>query len=756
MKTHHVKQSVERIGQVEESTFRIRASATSFSILSSGLYSNKILAIARELSCNAYDAHVMANKKHVPFEITLPRSLNPNFVIKDFGTGLSHEEVMTLYTTYFESTKGDSDDMIGQLGLGSKSPFSYTNQFMVESRQHGKVNVYSMYINEDGVPACSHLGEQDTTEENGITITLAVKPEDNWRFRDEVASAIMYFDPYPVVHGDHPRKEFKYRLQKDTWAIREEKNKDSKPYVIQGFVRYPLDSNQINNFTQDDLELSPEARALLEAPIDFIVPIGLVQVAPSREHLSYDKRTIVNLVNYINEVAIDITESLQSMIDSAPSLWDARIMASTFMVYGSVFRQLYEKLIDRKFVLQYNGTPLSHMFNVTEVDITGMQMTEFRRNKQYRSYSKKFETMVLRQHVLDLYKKRTISSEACVCITSRTKIIHNDIYVSSVKLKDYLETIMDSGDNVIELKSEDKNTSIANQVATFVAAAGMPDTSQVILVSDLVAKGSIDISKKPRVAKVAPEKGSRKIFTGSSGQTCYWADQMVDFKQGGYYVTTHRGCWMLGNLHQSWLRQCIAYLKEEKILPENVEVVSVPQSDVQRFAKATNWLDIQHMLEAYIKGHAESISTSRANKAYRRDDLRFDDDVIKRICAEAGPHSYWTKFMNAHYSRKERAANSSMSNNLGMVLNSVLFRDTSIIPHIEALTEKKTEEIQTIDDLHRTYPMMELIHALNSWWINPRAEEILTAHIKDIDQRIKQQQQLEKCIHQADIITETV
>ena len=44
----------------EMGEFRIKASAKSFRILSSSLYSNQIAAIIRELSCNARDSHVEA------------------------------------------------------------------------------------------------------------------------------------------------------------------------------------------------------------------------------------------------------------------------------------------------------------------------------------------------------------------------------------------------------------------------------------------------------------------------------------------------------------------------------------------------------------------------------------------------------------------------------------------------------------------------------------------------------------------------
>lgn len=134
-------------------SFKITASAKAFVVLSSGLYSDKVRAVVRELSCNAYDSHVAAGKKDVPFNVHLPTQFEPWFSVRDFGTGMTKEQVLDLYSTYFESTKTQSNDFVGALGLGSKSPFSYVENFSVVSTKDGKTGYYTAYINEAGFPA---------------------------------------------------------------------------------------------------------------------------------------------------------------------------------------------------------------------------------------------------------------------------------------------------------------------------------------------------------------------------------------------------------------------------------------------------------------------------------------------------------------------------------------------------------------------------------------------------------------------------
>ena len=113
--------------------FTIKASSKMFKILSSGLYSNKIKAVIREVSCNAVDANVDAGRADIPIVVHLPNENEPFFSIKDSGTGLTPEQMVDIYTSYGTSTKTDRNDQIGALGLGSKSPFSYVDQFTVTS-----------------------------------------------------------------------------------------------------------------------------------------------------------------------------------------------------------------------------------------------------------------------------------------------------------------------------------------------------------------------------------------------------------------------------------------------------------------------------------------------------------------------------------------------------------------------------------------------------------------------------------------------
>lgn len=315
MKLHTDRNEVERSGVASETTFRIKTTAKAFDILSSGLYTDRILAVVRELSCNAVDAHVAANKADMPFEIHLPNSLEPWFHVRDEGTGMSDEDVMNLYSTYFDSTKTCSNDFIGALGLGSKSPFSYTKAFEVISRHNGKRRMYSIFINEDGVPTIARLGEFETDEKNGLEVKITIKPEDFGSFAQKTSTALRWFPVKPRVIG---YSNFKFaeipteRSKGDTWKIFNAgfTNDYSKMTAVQGNVAYKVDISKLN-FTKADEVL------LNNGHIVGFFNIGELETAASREEIRYDDRSKVALMERVHSIRQEV---MQQFIDKADNM----------------------------------------------------------------------------------------------------------------------------------------------------------------------------------------------------------------------------------------------------------------------------------------------------------------------------------------------------------------------------------------------------------------------------------------------------
>ena len=95
-----------------------------FKVMSSTIYSNKLLALIREYSTNAMDANKEAGYTG-PINVTIPSAFDNTLSFRDYGNGMTDDEVINTYTKYGASTKRNSNDYTGCLGIGSKAGFAY-------------------------------------------------------------------------------------------------------------------------------------------------------------------------------------------------------------------------------------------------------------------------------------------------------------------------------------------------------------------------------------------------------------------------------------------------------------------------------------------------------------------------------------------------------------------------------------------------------------------------------------------------------
>lgn len=325
------ERNVDNTFQSESNDFQIKASAKAFKILSDGLYSNKIRAVIRELSCNAFDGHVMANKTDEPFEVHLPNALEPHFSVKDFGIGMSHDEVMKLYSTYFESTKTNSNDVIGALGLGSKSPFSYTDSFTVISTKDGQTGTYMCYINEAMIPKVQVLNNEETDFPNGVEVSFSVKSQDFNEFKREAENVFRPFEIKPSILGI-PDFDCEIYDVEDTIGeiqiIRGHRWGSKKWIATQGNIEYPLDVSKLTNIDYDLATDEEKANVkIIEAiynHMNLVIPfqIGELDISASRESLGYDKQTIENIAKKVKTILVDIKDKIYEEINTAENDYD--------------------------------------------------------------------------------------------------------------------------------------------------------------------------------------------------------------------------------------------------------------------------------------------------------------------------------------------------------------------------------------------------------------------------------------------------
>lgn len=280
------------------SEFRIANNAKMFSILADKIYTDKPRAVVREIACNALDAHMAVGQTR-PFWVSLPSRLEPMLAIRDFGPGMSHDDVIGLYTTFFDSSKTADNDQIGGFGLGSKSPFAYTDAFTVVSIQAGERRTYAAYKGDGNIPQIVLAETLATDEEDGIEVRVPVAEADVARFRTVTQDILRWFPVGSFQTFGLDVEPIKPMISKPNYLVLPVKQVNTHQ-VLMGPVAYKLDWAQVEGIE--------------DIPPRTIVPvfgIGELDLPPSREQLSYDPVTIAKLKARYDQIVTEMVPQLQ-------------------------------------------------------------------------------------------------------------------------------------------------------------------------------------------------------------------------------------------------------------------------------------------------------------------------------------------------------------------------------------------------------------------------------------------------------------
>lgn len=329
--------------------FKIKASAKAFKVLS-GFYSDPILAIPRELGANAWDSHVKAGNTQRMFEVHAPNHLEPWFSIRDYGTGLSVDDIENIYTTYFESTKTLDNDSDGCMGLGSKTPFNCTDNFNVTSWFEGKKHVYTCFVDEMGSPNIMHIVSEKSNGHSGLEVKFGVEVGKIDMWVDRITRAYEPFRFRPIITGatiEYPERTYMYHGQ--GWGFRNQVGYGSSgANAFMGNYSYPVDSHAIRSALQtiipDYAERNALQRALSNGQFDFFFNIGDLEVAPNKEQLQYedDNSTTLAIIDIIQVAVKELKELAAQNLPTAGTRWEGMALYGKVNSYNSEYHKLRE------------------------------------------------------------------------------------------------------------------------------------------------------------------------------------------------------------------------------------------------------------------------------------------------------------------------------------------------------------------------------------------------------------------------------
>lgn len=295
----------------EDIAMTIDAAATAhiMSVLTN-LYSDQELACIREYSTNALDSHIEAGQTR-PIEVTLPSLLSPYFKVRDFGVGMNMDDLRDTYSKYGASTKRDSNDFNGTLGLGSKSALTYTHQFLVTSIKDGVKYHIAVSRVDDGTAVMRVIDTVATDEHNGVEISIPTQRGST--FEAKARRFFMFWKPGTVLlNEEDPCVELK-EITDGIYTYEAPNIYGNKDYIVMANVPYPVNIKL-------DGDLHEYSRKF---GIVAFVETGAIHFTPSREELMYTDATKSVIEDIQTRYRKSIIDTISAEINAAPTTGEA-------------------------------------------------------------------------------------------------------------------------------------------------------------------------------------------------------------------------------------------------------------------------------------------------------------------------------------------------------------------------------------------------------------------------------------------------
>jgi len=719
MKLQQYDGQVQTSEDVVSGEFSIATNRKAFEVLSGGLYSDKIRAVIRELSTNAADAHIDGNQSR-PFVVHLPNIMEPFFSVQDFGTGLTDKEIYSLYTTYFASSRTRSNDFTGALGLGSKSPFAYADQFTVISAKDGHKRTYTCFVGPNGVPKVSLLQEEETNESNGIEVKLAVQTKDFGEFESKAADVLQWFSPRPDVVGSasFAWDDVKYLIKDELFGMTTDKRNVSN--IIMGNVAYQLNPYDMHGLGQHE-------QTLLQWGVDIWVDIGDVEVAASREKLGYTTSTVKLIKSKLVKIANHLREEANKFLDRASTIWEARRMVHDYkkgamggfldnhkliwkgeQISAVVYLDRYSnppvmvELAYKGRVHAHTTVPSLRKNPVNNIDADGspiivddMHVGGYKRVAHFMQTNNRSKVYIL--------------SNARKPFDTKAELTDGDDVADDGDKADELKPIEDSGLYETAIKS-----------STLPAAPKMPRTA-----SDGTR------CSYTRLMKFDPTPKS------NTGKNSYWNNAKVNIYDGGIYLVMHRfgiikgGQKDLPQVMKNYDRQyrspdsCATVMALMKTLDEEPEVYGIRTADSARLKKVGGWITLHEHVTKYVKDTIDDMKP-RLARALSYAEVSHCHAYLRLKRSDFNDDSLFGKFFDALYAA--RKDNESKEVKSYMELLSWLERPTD--------KEVKVKDAKALasafNHIKRIYPLLNLVAAHT---IDTKTSHHLTEYIVLIDEK---------------------
>lgn len=312
---NQVSHEAEYIGDIQENRVGIDKANIDFitTLLTSNLYSKPFESFLRETIANAYDSHLEAGTdKNIILLFEGKNEYSYTVSIRDYGTGLSPERFNQIYRNIGGSTKRESNDYIGAFGIGRMSCLAVADTANITSYYNGKKYAYIMYKNGNSLNI-DKLSEVEGDYPNGLEVSIQVKKGSYYDWDTAIYQLCLFDKLYIACKGEC---SWRLRNAAECFNNRKVKNYNNtfstcnilyshKLYYRVGNILYEADSEHTYISTKG---------------LIINIPIGTVDITPSRENLQYTEFTNKTLMEKSKEVMTVLQDMATKAFDKDMTL----------------------------------------------------------------------------------------------------------------------------------------------------------------------------------------------------------------------------------------------------------------------------------------------------------------------------------------------------------------------------------------------------------------------------------------------------
>lgn len=388
------------IGGNNVQEFGIAQTAEFFTVLSNTLYSNKPLAVIREVLCNAWDAQIVAGRTDRPVIVKIDED---KLSIRDFGEGIPHDLIHNIYCVYGNSTKENDGNQTGGFGLGSKSPFAYSDHFTVVNHHDGLKTVHAISrgsVMTQGKPDRRVMVSVPTTE-TGVEVIIPVKNREDMRNFIEITKDIASFGEMNVLVNGEQVEVVPISTAENNMFLTTRKPRGSYSVINirYGNVIYPVqpDPEYIGQWKRlkdilDDIPSRNRYRNGNEFCLILQAPPNSISVTPSRESLSNTETTIKTLRDLFNQ----IIDHMQTGSD----MFEERLLAEQAKAIDHLWAEGYEERV------WFSRNLLTDQFGPKTVNDGSRGWTQITNMVEFADYYLRYKEKISHHIKLKLEKQR--------------------------------------------------------------------------------------------------------------------------------------------------------------------------------------------------------------------------------------------------------------------------------------------------------------------------------------------------------------